>query len=500
MAIELKQSLRLSQQLVMTPQLQQAIKLLQLSRVELVDLVNQEMMENPLLEELQDPSVAAPDVPVSTQGDATPVVDDGGGNEMQPMEHATPEAELGSIKEQPATENKEFDQAEWDNYIGSDYRALPSTYEAPEDLPSFEATVSKATSLQDHLVWQMQMSDFSLEEQNTAQEIIGNIDDDGYLKLSCAEIAEKAGCSEEFADDVLARIQEFDPPGVAARDLKECLLLQTRLLDGNPFLGLIRKTIKNHLDLLTNRNYPALAKALDVSMERIKAVVKVISEMEPKPGRPFGGEAPQYITPDVYVYKMGNDYAIVLNEDGLPRLRISQYYQSAAQADPNAGTKDYIQGKIRSAIWLIKSIHQRQRTVYKTMESILKFQREFFDKGIAYLKPMILRDVAEDIKMHESTISRVTTNKYVHTPHGIFELKFFFNSSISRVDQDSVASEAVKNKIKQLIASENLKKPFSDQQIVEILAESGITIARRTVAKYRESMGLLSSSKRKRLF
>jgi RNA polymerase sigma-54 factor len=487
MAIELKQSLKLSQQLVMTPQLQQAIKLLQLSRVELVDLVQTEMLENPLLE---NPDPQAEEVPNESASTAPEVTPD--------APSASTEADVKEVE----PDKKDFDQFEWENYLGADRgkSSLPSTYEAPESLPTIEATLSEPTTLHDHLRWQMQMSDFNREEEKVGNMIVGNIDDNGYLKVPIEEIADKVETSVDYADDVLAKIQDFDPPGVGARDLKECLLIQSRLLEKSPLLGLVRKVIKNHLDLLTVRNYPALAKALGVNMERVKTVVKLIGEMEPKPGRPFTTENPQYITPDVYVYKVGNDYAIVLNEDGLPKLRISQFYQSALAKDSKASTKEYIQGKIRSAIWLIKSIHQRQRTVYKTTESIVKYQREFFDKGIAFLKPMILRDVAEDISMHESTISRVTTNKYVHTPHGIYELKFFFNSSIHRTDKEDLASEAVKSKIKKLITSENPRKPFSDQQIVEILSEGGIDIARRTVAKYRESMGLLSSSKRKRLF
>ena len=486
MAIELKQNLQLSQQLVMTPQLQQAIKLLQLSRVELVDVVNSEMLENPVLEETAENPEEKQETAASSEPTGEFSVEDGnnGVKEVEP-------------------DKKEFSQFEWENYLGADQsrHALPATYEVPSELPAFDATLSKSSTLQEHLLWQMQMSDFTQEEEDVLREIIGNIDDDGYLKSDLEEIASKANCSPELAEDCLASIQEFDPPGVGARDLKECLLIQSRHLEGSPLLALVRKVIKKHLDLLMNRNFPALAKALSVPQEKVRAICKLISEMEPKPGRPFGASNPQYIVPDVYVYKVGNDYAIVLNEDGLPKLKISQFYQSAlAKNKNNNQTKDYIQGKIRSAIWLIKSIHQRQRTVYKTTESILKFQRAFFDKGIAYLKPMILRDVAEDISMHESTISRVTTNKYIHTPHGIFELKFFFNSSISKTNDESVASEAVKSKIKTLISSENPRKPFSDQQIADILSESGIEIARRTVAKYREALGLLSSSKRKRLF
>lgn len=489
MAIELKQSMRLSQQLVMTPQLQQAIKLLQLSRLELTDLVQTEMLENPLLEETPETLASGEDFSEKAPGL-------GSEKEVRQEQNDTPMAEV-------EVRDKEFNAAEWENYFneGSSHHQLPTTYEAPEDLPSFEATMSKAVSLQDHLVWQIKLSDFDEKEREVSEMIVGNIDDDGYFKSELEDLANRAGCTVDFAEDCLAKVQELDPPGVGARDLKECLLLQTRLLEGSPLLSLVRKVIKNHLDLLINRNFPALVKTLNTSMDRVKAIAKIIGELEPKPGRPFSTENPQYIVPDVYVYKVGSEYTVVLNEDGLPKLKISNFYQnSLGQKTDDGKAKEYIQGKIRSAVWLIRSIHQRQRTIFKTTESIVKFQREFFDHGISHLKPMVLRDVAEDISMHESTISRVTTNKYVHTPHGIFELKFFFNSSIARTNKESLASEAVKSKIKQLILSENPKKPFSDQEIVEMLGQSGIEIARRTVAKYREAMSLLPSSKRKRMF
>jgi RNA polymerase sigma-54 factor len=240
---------------------------------------------------------------------------------------------------------------------------------------------------------------------------------------------------------------------------------------------------------------------MKVTLEEVVAAVKLIANFEPKPGRCYSGEEAQYITPDVYVYKVGDKYMTVLNDDGLSKLRISTTYRNALKAGATNGkAKDFIQDKLRSAVWLIRSIHQRQRTIYKVTESIVKFQMDFFDKGIAYLKPLILRDVAEDIGMHESTVSRVTTNKYVHTPQGIYELKFFFNSSIAKTGGDEIASEAVKNHIKQIVAAEDAKNPYSDQRIVELLKAQGIEIARRTVAKYREVLGILPSSKRKSYF
>jgi RNA polymerase sigma-54 factor len=260
--------------------------------------------------------------------------------------------------------------------------------------------------------------------------------------------------------------------------------------------------IKKYIKHLESKNLPAIAKDLRISLNEVVEASKLLAKLDPKPGRNFAGEDPQYITPDVFVYKMSDEYTIVLNDDGLSKLRISGLYRNALR-DGSVGpgqAKEFIQEKLRSAMWLIRSIHQRQRTIYKVTESIVKFQREFFDKGIAFLRPLILREVAEDIGMHESTVSRVTTNKYVHTPQGIFELKYFFNSSIARVSGDEIASEAVKNHIKQLVAAEDSRNPYSDQKIVELLRAKGIEIARRTVAKYREVLGVLPSSKRKRYY
>jgi RNA polymerase sigma-54 factor len=260
--------------------------------------------------------------------------------------------------------------------------------------------------------------------------------------------------------------------------------------------------LKRYMKLLESKNLPAIARDLKVPLEDVVAATRLLSKLDPKPGRNFSGDDAQYITPDVSVVKLGEEYTVILNDDGLSKLRISDAYRQAlkgGQLKPGV-TKEFVQDKLRSAMWLIRSIHQRQRTIYKVTESIVKFQRDFLDKGIAYLRPLILRDVAEDIGMHESTVSRVTTNKYVHTPQGIFELKYFFNSSIARTGGDDIASEAVKNHIKQLVGTEDPKNPYSDQKIVELLKSQGIEIARRTVAKYREVLGVLPSSKRKKYF
>jgi RNA polymerase sigma-54 factor len=348
-----------------------------------------------------------------------------------------------------------------------------------------------------HLLWQLHLSNASEAQKEIGTLIIGNLDRDGYLQATLAEIAEMAGCDEFCVEEVLNLVQEFDPPGVAARDLQECLLIQGKILKLED--DLVINIITNHLHDLENRNYHSIVKATGRKPEEIKEAIDIITGLDPKPGKQYDEEEIQYISPDIYVYKVDNEFVILLNEDGMPKLRISPFYREALSKDGDVTdqAREYIQGKLRSAAWLIKSIHQRQRTIYRVADSIIKFQRDFFDKGIAHLKPLVLRDVAEDLSMHESTISRVTTNKYMHTPRGVFELKYFFNSSISSFTGGAVASESVKERIRQLVAHEDPQKPYSDKAIVEKLREENIDIARRTVAKYRELLGILPSNLRK---
>jgi len=491
MAIELKPHLKLSQQLVMTPQLQQAIKLLQLSRMELADLVREEMMENPILEDSVETAQEKPKVDVEAQEEAKIA----GETELPPPDASVPE-ETKEIK----ADGSSVGEIDWDSYLENYASAppLPASGGGGEELPSLEATLSKGTSLFDHLVWQLKLSSFSEAEDLLAMEIIGNLDPDGYLKEPpWEELVADSSLDAEQAEVVLRRIQEFDPVGVAARSLEECLLVQARVA-GIDDEDIVVAIIKHHMANLEKRNFAGIAKELKESAEEVVEAVKIIMTFDPKPGRLYTTDEPHYITPDVYVHKIGDKYFVVPNDDGMPKLKISSFYRSALAASPKA--REYIQDKLRSAQWLIRSIQQRQRTIVRVTESIIKFQREFFDRGIAYLKPLILRDVAEDIGMHESTISRVTTHKYVQTPQGLFELKYFFNSGISRTDGDNIASESVKSKIKQLVSQEDSRHPLSDQKLVELLREQNIDIARRTVAKYREQLGILSSSKRKQVF
>jgi RNA polymerase sigma-54 factor len=477
MALELRQQLKLTQQLIMTPQLQMAIKLLQLSRLELMETIRQELEENPALEEIQE----APSD--ENQAEAVDRTSDDTG--------ATQEVTM---------EEKIRDDIDWGNYLG-EYNA-PGRFQVEsesKESPKFEAFIAPKESLNQHLLWQLLMTLPTKEEEKIGSVIIGNLNSDGYLDVTVEELSRMSESKPEKVEAVLALIQKFDPIGVGARDLKECLLLQAKDLKVDNTL--VSEIIKNHLSHLEKKNYKAICRALKTNMDNIISAVNIIRGLEPRPGRQFSDENPQYITPDIFVYKFDEEFVIMLNDDGMPKLRVNSFYKKSLSRNQkiSADAEDYIQDKLRSAAWLIKSIHQRQKTIYRVMDSILKFQREFFENGIAHLKPMVLRDVAQDISMHESTISRVTTNKYAFTPQGIFELKYFFNSSIRRMHGGAIASASVQEKIRQIIASEDPGKPYSDDKISQLLKESHINIARRTVAKYREILNVLPSNKRKQI-
>ena len=483
MALELRLDLKMSQQLVMTPQLQQAIKLLQLSRMDLIDAVRDELMENPLLEE-------------ATEISATEAHTESA-DEVRKREEAEKTSDVQGDSDIKDAET----QIDWEAYFENYSSPTPGTGTQrlrDDDLPGYEATLTRKTSLYDHLMWQLQVSDFTKQEERVAGALIGNINDDGYLKgLDLVALAGELDNDVEYVEEVLEMLQRFDPIGVAARDLKECLLIQARFLE----LGaIVEDIISDHLENLERKNYQAIVRGVGVDLDEVIEATKLIIQLEPRPGRPYAGDAARYITPDIYIKKNEDgEYKALLNEDGMPRLKISRFYRNALREAAGSETKKYVTEKLNSAAWLIRSIQQRQKTIVKVTESIIRFQRSFLDSGVEHLKPLILRDVAKDIGMHESTVSRVTTNKYVHTPQGIYELKYFFNSAIQG-DAGDLASEAVKSKIKQIIAAEDVKRPYSDQKLVEMLKKDGVTIARRTVAKYREAMNILPSSRRKRLF
>jgi len=448
-------------------------------------------MENPVLEEFDESTQQEEEDQKKSNAEAhEQAKDEDHGHDHTVDEIGTPDGQL-----------KEPSNFDWENYM--------DTYNAPGyvaeretgggEAPTYENVLRTTESLQDHLLWQLHLSNFSKEDEPIFVELIGNINDDGYLQSSIEEIAKTTDLSPERVAKTLAKLQEFDPLGVGARDLKECLTLQARGLGkcANDVISII----DNHLPDLERHDYPRISKKMGIPLDRVQELAHLVADMEPKPGRPYTTESAQYIVPDVYVRKVGDEYLVTLNEDGLPKLQVSGFYRRALMkgSTVEGQTKEYIQERLRAAMWLIKSIHQRQRTLFRVTTSIVKFQKEFFDEGISFLRPLVLKDVADDIEMHESTISRVTTNKYMHTPRGIFELKFFFNSGVHQLEGGGVASEAVKSAIKKLIQQENARKPLSDQEISERLKELNIDIARRTVAKYRETLGISPSSKRRRL-
>jgi RNA polymerase sigma-54 factor len=484
MALEQKLSLRLSQKLVMTPSLQQAIKLLQMTRMELETLLTQELVENPVLEEpeLSDeetPREEEPTPETPTNGDE--VIDHG-----------------------ESMENIDLDAYFGDYWEGSGQSSMMEE----RDEPPIENSLRRDPDLYDHLLWQLHMAEVTPRQREIAELIIGNLNPDGFLVATPEEIREMGdgedrGYTIEEVEEALAIVRSFDPPGIACVDLRESLLLQMDLRE-IPQDALARRMIYEAWDLFLRRQFPAVAKKLGVDLPVLEEEVELIRTLETHPGRRFSTDRPHYIEPDVFVRRVGEEYVIQLNDDGLPRLRVSRAYRRMLQTMRSEGRQNeaqqFIKDKIRSAVWLIKSLDQRQRTIYKVASSIVRQQREFLDRGIEHLRPMVLRDVAEDIGMHESTVSRVVSNKYIHTQRGLFPMKFFFHSGIDREYGDNISSLTVKRKIEQLIQAEDPKRPLSDSELMRILNREGIQIARRTVAKYRDELSIPSSTDRKQIF
>jgi len=564
MQMKMQMQMKMSQQLIMTPQLQQAIKLLQLSRAELEELIEQTLIENPVLEE----GIDMDTFPNKTE------------DSQETTETAeSPEVVADTDDFETARENepekKDQDEIDWQQYIeqveqfGGYQERRYNVASEDEEGPSIEATAAQTESLADHLVWQLDMLDLSKLEYLAGAHLIGNIDDDGFLVTSIRELLESqrdlydqivakhksgdlpdlpeidpdmldlkfqsgkptqkkknkkeepsdfveevnvleeepkktellsAACS--FVENVLVKIQQFNPNGVGARSLQECLLIQLDILgeSGN----LCSRIVKNDMPLLESKDLKKIARRQKQDIEQVIEAYRLIMSLEPKPGREFiANPSHHYIIPDVYIYQKDHEYKVALNSAGMPRLRISNYYKDLSNTleDDGSLTKDYILEKVKAGQWLLKSIEQRQKTIYRVTKSILRFQKEFFEKGIHYLRPLVLKDVAEDIDVHESTVSRITTNKYVHTPQGIFELKYFFTSGIDQGRGEAVSSKRIKDMIMQMVQKENLKSPYTDLQIADVLErKSGIKVARRTVAKYREALNILPSNKRKQLF
>ncbi len=480
MAIQQKLQTRLSQKLVLTPSLQQAIKLLPMTTLELADLLTQEIVENPLLEEIptEEMQVVEPQAQTSE-----------------------PEAEAPQAPDRP---DANWDDQDYAYFFGEylddgGYRSRMPT--EVKELPPIENTLSTASSLADHLLWQLSLRTEASELREIGHAIIGNLNDDGYLAASLDELAAMGPWSLDDVERGLLMVQSFDPVGVAARDLQECLILQLRHveLEGTP----AEVVVTEHLRLLQNHQVPEIARRMGMPIEQLKEHIEVVRHLDPKPGSRFNSTPSQYVIPDVYITKVEDEYVAVLSDEGLPHLRISPVYRrllDKKDGDNSDETRAYVKEKFRSALWLLKSVDQRQKTILKVANSIINFQREFLDLGIEHLRPLVLRDVAEDIGMHESTVSRVVNNKYMHTPQGVYEMKYFFHSGISSSFGDNVSSVTIKQRIRKIIEAEDGRRPLSDSKIVSILQREGLVLARRTIAKYREELRIPTSNQRKVLY
>jgi RNA polymerase sigma-54 factor len=472
--LELRQSLKLAQKLVMTPQLRQAIKLLQLGRLELTEALQAEIEQNPMLEEIP-PLLEQPVNPDALTAEETTF-----------------------LTEAPITDRVKGDdpatvaEVNWEDYSNNFDADFSFAHETPPaDAPSQFDFISATPGLDSYLQWQLTHLELTEQDIEQTHFIIGNLDGHGFLEASIEDICQYCHCNEEEAEGALRLVQSLDPPGIAARSIQESLLLQLDRLDYYDTLPY--RIVEQYMPLLETRNYAQIARDTGAPLKKVNEAVAIIQQLTPFPGNEFSNEQTNYVIPDVYIYKIDGEFVIQLNDDGLPQLQVSSQYQQLLKQknDLPPESRGYLRESKRNAEWFIKSIEQRQRTIFKVMESLLKFQRDFFEKGAGAMRPLILRDVAEDIGMHESTVSRVTSNKYVHTPQGIYELKYFFSTAVATTDGDTVAAEAIKNRIRQLVSHENPTKPLSDNTISEMLAGENITVARRTVAKYRDQLKIL---------
>ena len=480
MSLELRQSLKLAQKLVMTPQLRQAIKLLQLGHLELTNALQAELEQNPMLEESFSPveQIVNPEALNAEE------------NQYQSESSITDQLKGND----PASVN----EVNWDDYSNNFDTDFSFVHEVPpEDAPSKFDFISVTPGLEAYLQWQLTHLKLNKQDSDLATFIVGNLNGHGFLEADIEDICQYGNCSREEAEGILRLVQSLDPPGIAARDIRESLLLQLDRL--GYYETLPYQIVDKYMALLETKNYPKLAREIGVPVKKIQEAITIIQELTPYPGNEFSNEQIRYIIPDVYVYEMEGEFIIQLNNEGLPHLQVSESYQQLLKQKNvlSSESRSYLRENKRNAEWFIKSIEQRQRTIYKVMESLLKFQHDFFEKGPSAMKPLILKDVAEDIGMHESTVSRVTSNKYVHTPQGIYELKYFFSAAVPSSHGDAVAAEAIKARIRQLINSENPRKPLSDQKISDLLGKENMDVARRTVAKYRDQLKILPVKNRR---
>ncbi|EOT8211697.1 RNA polymerase factor sigma-54 [Escherichia albertii] len=470
--------LRLSQQLAMTPQLQQAIRLLQLSTLELQQELQQVLESNPLLEQI----------------DTHEEIDTCETQDSETLDAAD------ALEQKEMPEELPLD-ASWDTIYTAGTPSGTSGDYIDDELPIYQGETTQ--TLQDYLMWQVELTPFSDTDRAIATSIVDAVDETGYLTVPLEDILESMGDDEIDIDEieaVLKRIQRFDPVGVAAKDLRDCLLIQLSQFDKTtPWLEEARLIISDHLDLLANHDFRTLMRVTRLKEDVLKEAVNLIQSLDPRPGQSIQTGEPEYVIPDVLVRKHNGRWTVELNSDSIPRLQINQHYASMCNSARNDGDSQFIRSNLQDAKWLIKSLESRNDTLLRVSRCIVEQQQAFFEQGEEYMKPMVLADIAQAVEMHESTISRVTTQKYLHSPRGIFELKYFFSSHVNTEGGGEASSTAIRALVKKLIAAENPAKPLSDSKLTSLLSEQGIMVARRTVAKYRESLSIPPSNQRKQL-
>ncbi|HFR7012729.1 TPA: RNA polymerase factor sigma-54 [Shigella flexneri] len=470
--------LRLSQQLAMTPQLQQAIRLLQLSTLELQQELQQALESNPLLEQI----------------DTHEEIDTRETQDSETLDTAD------ALEQKEMPEELPLD-ASWDTIYTAGTPSGTSGDYIDDELPVYQGETTQI--LQDYLMWQVELTPFSDTDRAIATSIVDAVDETGYLTVPLEDILESMGDEEIDIDEVeavLKRIQRFDPVGVAAKDLRDCLLIQLSQFDKTtPWLEEARLIISDHLDLLANHDFRTLMRVTRLKEDVLKEAVNLIQSLDPRPGQSIQTGEPEYVIPDVLVRKHNGHWTVELNSDSIPRLQINQHYASMCNNARNDGDSQFIRSNLQDAKWLIKSLESRNDTLLRVSRCIVEQQQAFFEQGEEYMKPMVLADIAQAVEMHESTISRVTTQKYLHSPRGIFELKYFFSSHVNTEGGGEASSTAIRALVKKLIAAENPAKPLSDSKLTSLLSEQGIMVARRTVAKYRESLSIPPSNQRKQL-
>jgi RNA polymerase sigma-54 factor len=543
---------QLSQRLVLTPQLRQRIEMLQMTKLELSELVSQQMVENPVLEELAPDEISVPadlanvdfsETPATLNGTESSVAEQpvngldnsvaatdfdaefgaahNGGNYEAPAEYeayesygesysegAAPASEVQAERTGEVSETAEPEIGQRDSFEEIDFGSTFEEYLDPgyrtretevKEAPSFEQFLKTEDRLYDYLMWQLRLTITPNDEiHDAAEALIGNLNDDGFIDGSLEEIAATGPWSPEVMQQALELVQQFDPTGVAARDLQECLLLQ---LKGHGYSDrLACRLIREHFLELQNHKLPEVARKLGVSVETVANELKLIRQLEPKPGRRYAPREAMYIEPEVYIEKIDDEYVIRFNDDGMPQLRINrQYRQMMENKETTKETRDYIKDRFRSAVDLLKNIEHRKQTIYKVCERIVERQRDFLDKGVEQLKPMMLKDISEDIGMHLSTVSRVVNGKYAHTPQGVIELRRFFTEGMVNDEGEEVSTRIIKLRIKKMIEAEDPRNPLTDDQIAAILAKEGQKLSRRTVAKYRDQMKIAGSRERKQV-